>query len=830
MMIRIKPENITALRDSTGLRFTELMDDLIRHSVSVAAVAQDAVSTNLRVNYPDGGVDTQVKLALPVDKRGYFGAKTTWQYKATLEKEFTKKKLQDEITAKSKEFLRGLLRDGYAYRICIADNGPSKRKTQLEKWADEAIQKVAPGAPACKVLFTDDIVAWVNSFPGIAARINGADLSDFLHYDSWRRIARSTTSTFVPTPESDLIVKMVQNHVQWTSKPSTARLTVSGDAGVGKTRTVFEAIAGLPEIAPLVIYVADEAKALEQATAAANDGEQYVVIVADECRDRAASQLESMLRGSESRVRIITIDNALERMDASDLRLQKVSFSTLEKIVGANFPHIDPDRRYRYCNLAEGSLRFAVVLCQNDALMQQEGNLGEALRDATHYLNRYFGAGGPFDDLDRTALEIISLVECCGVYGAIGVDLEALCNLVSVDVSQIRARLTRMQKANGLVGRAGPYLYVTPKPVATACFHRAWSRWFEPDLKYRLERFPKELQPSLLARLQHAPEGVGKVVNDYFRRWVVSHGPDIFKSDDDTEQLLLLVRSSPDQMIPRLGQLVASAAKEQLDPGFKTGRRRLVVELTHIASFPQWFEAAESMLFRLAKDEPEPDLGNNATKLWSQLFSIIAPVANSFPDRFAILAKRAQSNDPRERRLCVLALSELLHDSSIRMMSGETYGQRIAPAAWRPQTWDEYFEYTREALRTLSQLCNDAIENVQKRAVKTLVSTARSLIFRGILGPAKEGSAAMQESVRPVLRAELREFLLLNNSEHSSHTGEEKAQRSRFVEKWIEELAPLTLHDQVVEEIGPESWDHHLEKPEWKEQVRRIALRLVNNE
>lgn len=69
MMIRIKPETIYALRDSTGHALTELMDELIRHSVSVSGVAQAFVSTNLRVNYQHGGVDTQVASSLPVDKR-----------------------------------------------------------------------------------------------------------------------------------------------------------------------------------------------------------------------------------------------------------------------------------------------------------------------------------------------------------------------------------------------------------------------------------------------------------------------------------------------------------------------------------------------------------------------------------------------------------------------------------------------------------------------------------------------------------------------------------------------------------------------------------------
>lgn len=830
-MIRIKPESIYALRDSTGRALTELMDRLIRHSVSVSRTAQDCVSTNLRVNYQDGGVDTQVSTALSVDRRGYFGAKSAWQFKAHAEKSLTKAKLQAEITDESKAYLRQLLKDGYAYRICIADNAPSKRKAKLEEWLDEAIQGVAPGAPASKVLFADDIVAWVNSFPGIAAEMTGADVGGFLFFDSWARSARRRTENFVPTPESESIRATVQNHIRWTTQPRTARLTISGDAGVGKTRTVLEAIAAMPEVSSLVIYLDDEDKALEQARAAANaDNDLYVVIVADECFDATASQLESLLQGVENRVRLITIDNAFERVDHTDLRLKKVDTQTLEKIVEANFPNVAPDRRYQYCRLAEGSLRFAVTLCENDGLMLEEGNLAVALRDATGYLNRYFDVNGKFKEEDRRALEIISLVERCGVFGGVFSELQSICELVGANAVDVRERLDLMQKSNGLVGRAGRFLYVTPMPVATACFHRGWKRWIEPDAKSILEKFPRSLMQSFLARLQRAPEGVGKVVNDYFRHWIVSRGPGLFRSNDDTEQLLLLVRSDPDEMIPRLRKLVERATDEDLAAGYDTGRRWLLSDLDQIASFPLWFEAAEEMLLRLALNDPEPELGNNATSSWSGLYPIIAPVATPFTERFEILKRRISSELEEERYRCVFALSEILHDSSVRLMNPGTYGHRLAPSSWRPQTWDEYFGYVTESIRVLVTLCGDTATKVREKAIKTLVSSVRSLIFRGILGPAKEGAEGIPSDIRPILRAELREFLLLNNSEHSPHSAEDKEQRSSFVSKWIEELATDDLHSLLVEEIGPDAWDHHLEQTAWEDRIRDLAMRLIEND
>lgn len=830
-MIRIKPEAIHALRDSTGRPLTALMDRLIRHSVSVSRTTQDCVSTNLRVNYQDGGVDTQVSVPLSVDRRGYFGAKSAWQYKAHAEKSLTKGKLQAEITEDSKAYLRQLLRDGYAYRICIADNAPAQRKAKLEEWLDEAIQGIAPGALACKVLFADDIVDWVNSFPGIAAEMTGGDVGGFLFFDSWARSARRRTENFIPTPESESIRAIVQSHIRWTTQPRTARLTISGDAGVGKTRTVLEAIAEVPEVSSLVLYVDDEDKALEQARAAANaDDDLYVVIVADECFDATASQLESLLQGVENRVRLITIDNAFERIDHTDLRLKKVDTQTLEKIVEANFPNVAPDRRYQYCRLAEGSLRFAVTLCENDGLMVEQGNLAVALRDAAGYLNRYFDVNGKFKEEDRRALEIISLVERCGVFGGVFSELQALCELVGANAVDVRERLDLMQKSNGLVGRAGRFMYVTPMPVATACFHRAWQRWIAPDAKSFLEKFPRTMMQSFLARLQRAPEGVGKVVNDYFRHWLVSRGPGIFRSNDDTEQLLLLIRSDPDQMIPRLRQLVSRATDEDLAAGYDTGRRWLLSDLYQISSFPNWFEAAEEMMLRLALNDPEPELGNNATSSWSGLYPIIASVATPFTERLEILQRRVASPSEEERYRCVFALSEMLHDGSVRLMNPGTYGHRLAPSSWRPQTWDEYFGYVTEVIRVLVRLCEDAAAKVREKAIKTLVSSVRSLIFRGILGPAKEGAESIPSDVRPILRAELREFLLLNNSEHSTHSAEDKDQRSRFVTQWIEELATDDLHSLLVEEIGPDAWDHHLEQSAWEDRIRDLALRLLEND
>ncbi len=76
----------------------------------------------------------------------------------------------------------------------------------------------------------------------------------------------------------------------------------------------------------------------------------------------------------------------------------------------------------------------------------------------------------------------------------------------------------------------------------------------------------------------------------------------------------------------------------------------------------------------------------------------------------------------------------------------------------------------------------------------------------------------------------MREFLLLNNSEHSPHSEEEKKQRAQFVDEWVKELAPTVIHDRLVEEVGPDSWDHHLEQTDWEGRIRELASHLLQHD
>lgn len=803
------------------------MDRLIRSSAAIAGIPPSAISDNPRTNVPDRGVDTEVSEVAAADPWKYFTVRSAWQYKAVETNSLTDAKLTDEIEGESKTYIRELIRKGYGYRFCVAHDGTAERKNEMKAVLNAAIKKIYPDAPDCIVLFAAEIVDWIRAFPAIAAEITGSDLAGFFLFQAWGENARSSTRTFVQTPESALIRDSVQKHLDWSKPPVSPRLTISGDAGVGKTRTVFEAISELEQVRSLTFYTDDEENALELATKVANQPDTHAVIVADECVDSAGFRIGQALQGCKERVRLITIDNALERTGRTELELARISTGALLEILQANFPQIEHTRLYRYCHLADGSLRFAISLCVNDDLIVQQGHLGHFLSDTKSYLGTLFGHGGPFDASDQEALDLISLVERCGAFRNVEGELTQLCAITGLDPADVKRRLHHMQKTNGLIGRAGRFFYVTPTPIAMVCFQSAWSRWAELDTRSFLERFPRDLTSSFLSRVSRASKEVGQVVTAYFRNWMLSRGGDIFSDQSDTQQLLLLVQADPDKMIPLLHSLVLSATAETTPAGYRSGRRALVTEALEIARFPEWFHLAEDMLFNLALHETEPKLGNNATELWKSLFPIVNPVvATPFQERFEILMSRSKKADPRVRSLCVLALRDVIDERSIYMVGPTTFGRRVPPTPWELKTWDEYFSYVQSCLSALNEFCSDIDEEVRTKAASAFVASVRYSVSRGILEPTKAGAGTVPKHLRPVLRAELRELLLLGPSPLRNETEEQKARKSLFIEEWIAELASTDLHDQLVEDVGPSIWSHYAEQEAWGERVASLAKRL----
>ena len=846
MFVFLTADHFRFFLDGTGTPFTGFMDALLRATAAKIGISPADVHTNLRTNLPDGGIDTQIDNGSGRDDSEYLAGPSLWQFKARRFADITPGSIREDIQGESKQPARDLIIKGYAYRLCICEDGAPPDKKALQEKLNEYVREVNASAPPALILIPTDLAGWANRYPSIVARYLRLPVEKFRWHETWRPSAIGETPNFVPTEHYPEWAARVVSHLDWSQTPSDVALTLYGNAGVGKTRAIFEILDREPNQRELVLYTSDEQAAIEIATALTNDGMQTAILVADECLSRARFQLSGILRGNERRVRLITIDNALERTRTlePELHVRKATQQETLKVLDANFESVSPDRRIRYTQIADGSLRFAIYMCRHDSEIQATGNLSSALRDAHSYYESRFSGSFGFDSKDREALEIVALVERVGYREDRGGELNALCSLVRKDPQETRERIERIRERMDFVASAGRFYYVTPAPVAMVAFESAWNRWIAPDPGRFLNGLPEDLVQPFQDRVASASPEVGAEVGRFFREWTIKHGARILESEADTRHLVALVVADPMSQVPLLRALVESASVEQLRSGEKTflgssRPRRLLVSLSEeLAQFKEYFFDVEPILFRLALEEVEPSIGNNATNTWKGLFRILSSGTEvSFSQRFEILKRRGKGENATARRLVVSAAASAVDRQPIRLVGSPLFGSRLPPQDWRPQTFGEYYDDIEHCVRLLLSFTGDGDKHVAEDARTALFDAASHLLWAGYVEPVRKALARdVPEELRPRIRALVQEsYSRLSWQERKSQRQDEDQNQNQNQEiklalkDWLKDLESGTLHDLLVENVATEPWRHHFDEEEWKKRVEELAKDLYND-
>ncbi len=185
-----------------------------------------------------------------------------------------------------------------------------------------AARKITPGAPPARVVTADELAALANRYPGfVLSFFQPALARDVLHLGAWEANARANTRVYVPVPDWAGVQESLAAHVDFGMTPAAAVRTVQGEAGIGKTRTVFEVVSAAPGAVGTTVYCNDEGTVLHVARLLANDERTRAVVVADECGPAGRHKLHELLSGHSNRIRVIAIDNSLARPATPDPEL-----------------------------------------------------------------------------------------------------------------------------------------------------------------------------------------------------------------------------------------------------------------------------------------------------------------------------------------------------------------------------------------------------------------------------------------------------------------------------------------------------------------------------
>ncbi len=840
--------------------FIRILNDLLRYQAHlVGKIPLGQIHLNQKVDEPDGGIDAVVSQRLPDerDPTGWFDVPTCWQFKAMPVGNIAsgveggqQVALRDEI---HKSHAKKLVAAGYGYRFCLADDMPDSKRKQWEAWLFDAAKQLVANPVPPKVLTASDLASWANGCKALLIDHFHRFLGSFLDLEMWRESITRQTPQFVAIKGWDGAVIAIRRHVNFTVSTNSI-LTVQGEAGVGKSRCAYEALAANAAHGALVVYTIDERAALDFVLTVIQDKACQAILIADECSLDQRLLLERTAAGCTDRLRIIAIDNSLQRGSGGvgEIRLTRIDSGELEKILETNYPNVLADRRRGYVHLCQGFVRLAVYLCENDASIPRDGSIQS--------VSNLF-----LDDLARRlrpeemeSVQLVALLPRVGFKNDVANELGCLCGLsmVKLQPHQVIQSAQKLKHSPGFIAFGGRYLYVTPQVIAQVAFQAAWHRWIEPDVAGFLSALPPTMVDSFMEQVERAgTPAMRETVSRFFLDWALHlEAPDL----SDEPKLLRLVRLieiEPKILVPYLRALLERTPSEELHrlhsiAGSEQSRRQLVWLAEKLAHFNEYFTDAEQILLRLALAETEAHLGNNASEVWASLFQIVlSGTTLPFDERLKLLETRLQSADLPQRRLALGALERILIDGPIsRLASAPIMFGRLPPAQWQPKTIGERNNCRKSALALAARLAvagSPVADDVRDIVVRRL----SRLLVNGYIDEAQAiiGNGQLPDALLTAVVSELEQFIEVfcnqtNRSANESGVGARNGAGNpgtKFaapaletrVRAWRQRLIPQDLHGRLVETIGQEFWHQRVsgDRSSWDQTVRELAETILKS-
>ncbi len=788
-MWTIRTDEIRALQGKGGEPFTAFVDDLIHAAAWIGGLPFASTTTNLRTTIKDGGVDTTVAHAVPGDSSGWLGGPTAWQYKAK-----PWGNVEGAAALLDAWRIRELVDQGYAYRLAVADSLAEPVKSdEVEKLTDE-VRKINSAARPPLILTADDLATWASRFPGMTSSLRATIETMVRSLPAWGGSITDLTHQFVPVVAWEGVRGEVLKHIALSQDVPDVLLPITGQSGVGKTRSTFEALASVPGMAALVVYTEDEDIGHRIANALANDERLQAVLVVDECSPDARVQLTKTLRGRTKSVRVIAIDaSGTVAGIRPEMEIPKMSREVLESILEKNYPGVPVDARRAYAAMSIGFPLVAADLCRHHGLAA--GGLGGApLLNLWDYLQQRVK---PPENL-KTLLAL-SLVTSVGYKGPVRSEIEQLCKYLRLDAGEVTTQALKVREQTGFIGRGGKVFYVTPPVVAHVLFGEAWKLWAADEPETFLAGFPPDLLDRFLKRVSDfgKPE-VSRACGDYFRDWTTGMTLSSLTDSDAVDRLVVLTDADPERYLPVVRRLLESATRDQLlqisarSTGAGWGPRRALVWLAErFARLPEHFSDAERIPRALALAENEQNVANNATGVWLQLFRIVlSGTANPFDQRLELL--RSHLFDERDAalvRLSLRAFDGILSWHGSRMLGPPVIGGRIPPPEWIPRTRKERRAAYESTVKVLEDAALSKRPELASGALDAVTSHVRELLGWGFLKNLR-AIAAKVTLTRKQLGALLDDIqtYLLYDAERPD--GAPAAEYVADVRHWRDELVP----------------------------------------
>jgi hypothetical protein len=699
---------VPAQVSSLGAAFTPFVNALLRAEVASAELVGSQVTTTYQENIGDEGVDAGIRRAR--ESRFMPAGDSAWQFKRG---DLWPKACKQELAGASRAL--EILHAGGKYRLVLgADINEAKVQRRRRALQEEAEQQgIVLDDGTIDVLNASDLAEWTEWHPSLAvSQLLGGVRGSVEDIEEWSNSEGAATIWV----ESDARKVVDARIIELIEGDGHIDLHVEGVSGLGKSRTVLEALRKKP-YKSLVLYVRDADKFPPSLIRYLTGEGRVAILVVDECDPTQHKNLSGAIPVG-SGLRLITIgEPAPSRSEQPSLALPPIENDKLAEIIRLNHPGLWQEATSFVVEFASGNVRLALVLAE---AVEREPR-ASAARLITRDIIRIYVTDSLPDGTTFHACCALALFARVGFTGEAAEALRFLAEALGVPEAELRAAARTLMDL-GLLSTKGRYRSVTPQPLAVFLASTAWDDFEDPIVNNLLP----SLDSQSIERLLHRAAEVGprssilRTVRALLAR--NDHFGSLQALDESgySEVLTQLAILAPEEVTSRLASVIDGATGEEL-VATQHVRSDLVRTLEKLAWHSATFEKAADALLRLAINEIE-DYANNATGVWCSLFGVLLPSTAATPTaRLGYLTRVSQSSDVAVRRLVAKAAARLVDTHEMVISSAELQGGVVVEPRGRPATYGDVWEYQRAGIRLLRQLVDDTDAEISASALDSLV-------------------------------------------------------------------------------------------------------------
>jgi len=722
MALEITPKEISKLEPYA---FVDFLNHLISVECNELGVSPIGVKTSSDLTGTEGGIDALIEDAeRHADDRWIPKGLSVWQFrtgrKMTEPSELKKEAIKPDV-------LKALASGGH-YRVAISRICNNRMRERREAALRSVIKRKGLDVNHVSLLTSNHLADWTSEHPAILLLpYFRRPVGNCMRVEQWERNDLHQRE-FISDENRSRIIDKIRSFS--TKKTGPVHVRVVGRRGVGKTRLVMEAMKSL-DIRESVIYAQEPDHIPPEIWPWLRDSTtSSMIIVVDECSDEEALKLKEQADICQGRVRLATIgvgEPLLSETSPNYLFLEGLDSKSMTKMIRDGFKGLSEEQVMWIERLTAGYPKLAVACGRavegrrdiDVAKLTQTAAVQEALRIFLP------------DDKVRRTMQALSLLTRVGFEGDVAKEAKTLASFVEVPWAEFCDIVEQMRR-EGVVGKKGRYLYVTPDLLASWLAAALLSVRADEVRELLTQLQTAESRDAFFSRLRDigTSEKAQSVIQELLseQSYLTIEQLD---SEESSRILCTLAFANPQTALRTLERTLGTASIERLR-SFVRGRRNIVRALEYLKWFKSTFFGAARLLLTLAEAENE-EYANNATGVWTSLFQLrLGGTEVPALDRMPLLDEAISSDSPIRRHLALKAIATLMSVHEIRTSGAEKEGTQPVPPEWHPKTFGEIWKTYRVALQLLDRAMQDSDPMVGREASGVLMRSARATVIVGL--------------------------------------------------------------------------------------------------